>query len=66
MTDTPLQKFACLIDQLRKRFRLVDQFSDPGTAGAFAEEMTQPIRDIVGRAPMTMKQFIADHKAMFA
>ena len=37
-----------------------------GTAGAFAEEMTGPIHDIVGRAPITTKQFVIDHKVMFA
>src|SRR5262249_44473675 len=37
-----------------------------GAAGAFAEEMTGPIRDIVGRAPITTKQFVQDNKAMFA
>jgi uncharacterized protein YbjT (DUF2867 family) len=37
-----------------------------GAAGAFAEEMTGPIRDIVGRAPLTTRQFVEAHKAMFA
>jgi uncharacterized protein YbjT (DUF2867 family) len=37
-----------------------------GANGAFAEEMTQPIRDIVGRAPLTTRQFVEDHKAAFA
>ncbi len=34
--------------------------------GAFAEEMTQPVREILGRAPLTTKQFVQDHKAVFA
>jgi uncharacterized protein YbjT (DUF2867 family) len=34
--------------------------------GAFSEEMTQPIQEIVGRAPLTTKQFVEAHKAMFA
>ena len=33
--------------------------------GGFSEEATKPIRDIVGRAPLTMRQFVEDHKAMF-
>jgi uncharacterized protein YbjT (DUF2867 family) len=37
-----------------------------GEAGAFAEEMIQPIKDIVGRAPLTTKQFVEANKAMFA
>jgi uncharacterized protein YbjT (DUF2867 family) len=37
-----------------------------GAAGAFAEEMTQPIREILGRPPLTIKQFVQDHKAAFA
>ncbi len=36
-----------------------------GAAGAFAEEMTEPIREIVGRAPITTRQFVTDFKAMF-
>ena len=35
-------------------------------SGAFAEEVTQPIRDILGRVPLTTKQFVQDHKAAFA
>ena len=34
--------------------------------GAFSEEMTEPIRDIVGRAPLTTKQFVEAHKAAFS
>jgi uncharacterized protein YbjT (DUF2867 family) len=37
-----------------------------GQNGAFSTETSQPIRDIVGRAPLTTKQFVQDHKAMFA
>jgi len=37
-----------------------------GEKGAFSEEMTGPIRDIVGRAPLTTKQFVEANKAMFA
>jgi uncharacterized protein YbjT (DUF2867 family) len=34
--------------------------------GAFSTENTQPIRDIVGRPPLTLRQFVEDHKAVFA
>lgn len=34
--------------------------------GAFSTEDTQPIREIAGRAPLTTRQFVEDHKAMFA
>ncbi|HET7092163.1 MAG TPA: hypothetical protein VFI22_01765, partial [Thermomicrobiales bacterium] len=37
-----------------------------GANGAFSKENTQPIRDIVGRAPITTKQFVQDYKAAFA
>jgi uncharacterized protein YbjT (DUF2867 family) len=37
-----------------------------GGGGAFDNENTQPIRDIVGRAPITTRQFAQDHKAMFS
>jgi uncharacterized protein YbjT (DUF2867 family) len=37
-----------------------------GANGAFSTEMTQPIRDIVGRPPLTTRQFVEAHKAMFA
>ncbi|HWP26877.1 MAG TPA: NmrA family NAD(P)-binding protein [Xanthobacteraceae bacterium] len=33
--------------------------------GAFSTENTQPIRDIVGRPPLTLRQFVQDHKAIF-
>jgi uncharacterized protein YbjT (DUF2867 family) len=36
-----------------------------GGKGAFSKENTQPIRDIVGRAPITTRQFVQDHKAAF-
>ena len=36
-----------------------------GGNGAFAREDTQPIRDIVGRAPIGTKQFVEDYKAAF-
>jgi len=36
-----------------------------GADGAFSEALTQPIRDIVGRAPLTVGQFVEDHKDMF-
>jgi hypothetical protein len=36
-----------------------------GANGAFAREDTQPIRDIVGRAPISTKQFVDDYKAAF-
>ncbi|NND48752.1 MAG: NmrA family NAD(P)-binding protein, partial [Rhizobiales bacterium] len=33
--------------------------------GGFSDEQTQLIRDIVGRAPLTTRQFVEDHKAVF-
>jgi hypothetical protein len=36
-----------------------------GANNAFAREDTQPIRDIVGRAPIGTKQFVEDYKAAF-
>jgi uncharacterized protein YbjT (DUF2867 family) len=33
--------------------------------GGFSNEATQPIRDIVGREPITTRKFVEDHKAMF-
>jgi len=37
-----------------------------GAGGAFSKENTGPIRDIVGRAPLTTRQFVEAHKAMFS
>ena len=34
-----------------------------GAKGGFTEEKTGPIREIVGRAPISTKQFVQDHKA---
>ena len=36
-----------------------------GGKGAFSKENTQPIRDIVGRAPYATRQFVQDYKAAF-
>ena len=36
-----------------------------GANGAFSEEMTQPIQEIVGRAPLTTKQFVETFKGAF-
>jgi uncharacterized protein YbjT (DUF2867 family) len=36
-----------------------------GAGGAFSKENTQPIRDIVGRAPITIRQFVQDYRAAF-
>lgn len=36
-----------------------------GGNGAFAREDTKPIRDIVGRAPITTRQFVEDFKTAF-
>jgi uncharacterized protein YbjT (DUF2867 family) len=36
-----------------------------GHKGAFSKENTGPIRDIVGRAPITTRQFVQDHKGVF-
>ena len=37
-----------------------------GAGGAFSKENTQPIRDIVGRAPITIRQFVQDYRSAFA
>ena len=37
-----------------------------GHKGAFSHENTQPIRDIVGREPITTKQFSQDFKGAFS
>jgi uncharacterized protein YbjT (DUF2867 family) len=37
-----------------------------GGKGAFSKENTQPIRDIVGRAPITTRQFAQDYKGSFS
>jgi uncharacterized protein YbjT (DUF2867 family) len=34
--------------------------------GAFSVENTKPVRDIVGRDPITTKKFVEDHKAAFS
>ena len=36
-----------------------------GSKGAFAREDTQPIREIVGRAPIGTRQFVEDYKGAF-
>jgi uncharacterized protein YbjT (DUF2867 family) len=36
-----------------------------GGRGAFSHENTQPIHDIVGRAPITTRQFVQDFKGAF-
>jgi NAD(P)H dehydrogenase (quinone) len=33
-----------------------------GAAGAFSHENTQPVRDIVGREPITIRQFVQDYR----
>lgn len=37
-----------------------------GNAGGFSHENTGPIRDIVKREPITTRQFVEDHKALFS
>jgi len=37
-----------------------------GANGAFSNENTQPIRDIAGRAPTTMKEFVEANRAAFS
>jgi len=37
-----------------------------GAKGAFSNENTQPIREIAGRAPTTMKEFVEANKAAFS
>jgi hypothetical protein len=36
-----------------------------GAKGGFSNENTQPIREIVGRPPLTTREFVEDHKAAF-
>jgi uncharacterized protein YbjT (DUF2867 family) len=36
-----------------------------GAIGAFSNENTQPIQDIAGRPPLTLKEFVEAHKAAF-
>jgi uncharacterized protein YbjT (DUF2867 family) len=36
-----------------------------GAAGAFSKENTQPIREIVGRAPITTRQFVESYQGAF-
>jgi uncharacterized protein YbjT (DUF2867 family) len=36
-----------------------------GAGGAFSKENTQPIRDIVARAPITTRQFVEDYRTAF-
>lgn len=36
-----------------------------GNAGSFSKENTQPIRDIVGRAPLTTRQFVESYRDAF-
>jgi uncharacterized protein YbjT (DUF2867 family) len=36
-----------------------------GAAGAFSNENLQPIRDIVGREPITIRQFVQDYRNAF-
>jgi uncharacterized protein YbjT (DUF2867 family) len=37
-----------------------------GAKGAFSKEQTGPIHDIVGRAPITTRQFVEDFRAIFS
>jgi len=37
-----------------------------GNAGAFSMENTQPIREIVGRAPLTTRQFVEAYRSAFS
>jgi hypothetical protein len=37
-----------------------------GNNGAFSKENTQAIRDIVGRAPLTTRQFVEAYKGAFS
>jgi uncharacterized protein YbjT (DUF2867 family) len=37
-----------------------------GANGAFSTEETEPIREIVGRPPITTRQFVEDYKAAFS
>jgi hypothetical protein len=34
--------------------------------GGFSSENTQPVIGFLGRPPLTIKQYVADHKAAFA
>jgi hypothetical protein len=37
-----------------------------GANGAFSNENTGPIREIAKREPLTTRQFVEDHKSLFA
>jgi len=37
-----------------------------GASGAFSTEHTEPIEQLVGRAPITTKQFVEDFKSAFS
>jgi hypothetical protein len=37
-----------------------------GARGAFSSENTQPIRDIVGRPPLTTRDFVEANRAAFS
>jgi hypothetical protein len=37
-----------------------------GAAGGFSTENTKPIEELVGRTPITTKQFVEDFKAAFS
>jgi NAD(P)H dehydrogenase (quinone) len=37
-----------------------------GANGAFSNENTEPIREIVGRPPLTMREFVEAHRAAFS
>jgi NAD(P)H dehydrogenase (quinone) len=58
----PVMKSRGLPDWLISHQRTAGQIAANGGLGS---EITEPIRSIAGRAPLTTKQFVDDHKGLF-
>jgi uncharacterized protein YbjT (DUF2867 family) len=59
----PVMKSRGLPDWLIGHQRTAGQIA---ANGGLAGEVTEPIRNIVGRAPLTTKRFVEDHKGLFS
>jgi uncharacterized protein YbjT (DUF2867 family) len=59
----PVMKSRGLPDWLISHQRTAGQIA---AKGGLASEITEPIRNIAGRAPLTTKQFVEDHKGLFS
>ena len=55
-----------LIERVQELVEHLGAIARIGEQGAFSTAKTQPIEEIVGRAPLTTRQFVEDHKAMFS